>query len=59
VPKSLPDTFAGRDEIIAELQRAALLNRTAMLDDVGNVAADQARTMTAAAVNISCGAIMD
>jgi hypothetical protein len=30
-----------------------------MLDDVGNVAADQARTMTAAAVNISCGAIMD
>ncbi len=40
-----------------------MLNRTATLADVGNVAAfvasDQARTMTAADVNISCGAIMD
>lgn len=55
VPESLPDTVAGRDEIIAGIQQAALLNRTATLADVGNVAAfvasDQAHTMTATDVN--------
>jgi enoyl-[acyl-carrier-protein] reductase (NADH) len=54
---------AGRDDIAASIQQAALLNWTATLADVGNVAAfvasDLARTMTAADVNISCGAIMD
>jgi len=39
------------------------LKRTATLADVGNVAvfvaSDLARTITAADVNISCGAIMD
>jgi NAD(P)-dependent dehydrogenase (short-subunit alcohol dehydrogenase family) len=63
VPKTIPDTFAGRDDIIAGIEQAALLDRTATLADVGNVAAfvasDQARTMTAATVNISCGALMD
>ncbi|MCI0576975.1 MAG: SDR family oxidoreductase [Chloroflexi bacterium] len=63
VPESIPDNVSGRDEITASIQEAALLNRTATLADVGNVAAfvasDQARTMTAADVNISCGAIMD
>jgi 3-oxoacyl-[acyl-carrier protein] reductase len=65
VPESISDTVPGpvRDEITAEIQKAALLNRTATLADVGNVAAfvasDQARTMTATEVNISCGAIMD
>jgi len=63
VPETLPDTFPGRDEIIAGIQQATLLNRTATLADVGNVAAfvasDRARTMTASTVNISCGAIMD
>src|SRR2546430_2341854 len=63
VPESLPDTVGGRDEIIAGLEQAAVLNRTATLADVGTVAAfvasDHARTMTAADVNISCGAIMD
>jgi len=53
----------GRDEIIAGLQQAALLPWTATLNDVGNVAAfvasDQARTITAADVNISSGAIVD
>ena len=52
-----------RSGIIASLEEAALLNRTTTLADVGNVgaflASDQARTMTAADVNISCGAIMD
>jgi 3-oxoacyl-[acyl-carrier protein] reductase len=45
------------------LTRMTLLNRTATLADVGNVAAfvasDRARTMTSATVNISCGAIVD
>jgi 3-oxoacyl-[acyl-carrier protein] reductase len=63
VPESIPPTFPGRDEITAGIQRAALLDRTATLADVGDVAAfvasDKARTMTAADVNISCGAIMD
>jgi 3-oxoacyl-[acyl-carrier protein] reductase len=62
-PRPIPDTFAGRDDIIAGIEQAALLDRTATLADVGNVAAfvasDQARTMTAATVNISCGALMD
>jgi len=63
VPESLPDTVTGREEIIAGLEQPALLRRTATLADVGAVAAfvasDQARTMTATDVNISCGAIMD
>ena len=63
ITETLPDTVPGRDEIVAGIEQAALLNWTATLADVGNVAAfvasDQARTMTATEVNISCGAIMD
>lgn len=63
VPESLSDTVPGRNEIISGLEQATLLKRTAQLSDVGNVAAfvasDQARTMTASTVNISCGALMD
>jgi 3-oxoacyl-[acyl-carrier protein] reductase len=63
VPESLPDTFAGKDEIASRIQKATLLNRAATLADVGNVAAfvasDLARTMTATEINISCGAMMD
>jgi NAD(P)-dependent dehydrogenase (short-subunit alcohol dehydrogenase family) len=63
VPESIPDMFQRKDEVAATLEKATLLKRTATLADVGNVAAfvasDQARTMTAATVNISCGAIMD
>jgi NAD(P)-dependent dehydrogenase (short-subunit alcohol dehydrogenase family) len=63
VPESIPDSFPGGDEIAASLQAATLLNRTATLADVGTVAAfvasDQARTLTASDVNISCGAIVD
>jgi NAD(P)-dependent dehydrogenase (short-subunit alcohol dehydrogenase family) len=63
ITETLPDNVPGRDEIVAGIQQAALLNWTATLADVGNVAAfvasDQARTMTATEVNISCGALMD
>jgi enoyl-[acyl-carrier-protein] reductase (NADH) len=63
VPDALPAGMPGREEIIASLRDAALLDRLATLDDVGRVAAfvasDHARTMTSATVNISCGAIVD
>ncbi|MCL5995894.1 MAG: SDR family oxidoreductase [Chloroflexi bacterium] len=63
VPESIPDTFAGKNEIAAGIQKATLLNRAATLADVGNVAAfvasDKARSITATEVNISCGALMD
>jgi 3-oxoacyl-[acyl-carrier protein] reductase len=63
VPESLPASFAGRNQIVAGIEKASLLGRAATFLDVGHVAAfvasDLARTMTAADVNISCGAIMD
>jgi NAD(P)-dependent dehydrogenase (short-subunit alcohol dehydrogenase family) len=63
VPESIPDDFALKEELTATLREPTLLQRTATLADVGNVAAfvasDQARTMTSATVNISCGAIVD
>jgi enoyl-[acyl-carrier-protein] reductase (NADH) len=63
IAETLPDSQPGRDTIIAGLQQAALLPWTATLNDVGNVAAfvasDQARTITAADINISSGAIVD
>ena len=53
----------GAEEIVAGLTASTLLGRTATLDDVGNVAAfvasDRARTMTAATVNVSAGALVD
>ena len=62
IPESIPDAKE-REYIVANLLPATLLNRTATLADVGNVAAfvasDQARTITSTEVNISCGAIVD
>jgi 3-oxoacyl-[acyl-carrier protein] reductase len=63
VPETLPDDFAGRGRIIADIDGMTMLGRAATLEDVGNAAAfaasDWARTMTAATVNISCGALID
>ena len=63
IAETLPEDFPGREEIIQSIQKAALLNRTATLADVGNVAAfvasDLAGTITATDVNISCGALID
>ncbi|WP_326568717.1 SDR family oxidoreductase [Amycolatopsis rhabdoformis] len=63
VPESLPADFAGVGELEAELAGATMLGRAATLQDVGSVAAfvasDRARTMTAATVNVSCGALVD
>jgi NAD(P)-dependent dehydrogenase (short-subunit alcohol dehydrogenase family) len=63
IPESIDAGEPYRDEISAAIRDASLLKRPATLADVGNVAAwvasDQARTITAADVNISCGAIVD
>ncbi|MGI5372851.1 SDR family NAD(P)-dependent oxidoreductase [Streptomyces sp. CA-251387] len=63
VPESLPQGFPGREAIVDSLVEATQLGRCATLADVGDVAAfvasDQARTLTATDVNISCGAIVD
>ena len=63
VPESLPEGFEGREKIVESIVGPTMLGRAATLEDVGNVAAfvasDRARTLTAAAVNISCGALID
>jgi 3-oxoacyl-[acyl-carrier protein] reductase len=63
VPETIPADFHGRDAITDAIERATLLGRTATLQDVGDVAAfvasDRARTMTAATVNVSAGALLD
>jgi len=63
VPESLPEGFAGRQAIVEMIEGQTLLGRAATLEDVGNAAAfaasDWARSMTAAIVNISCGALID
>ncbi|GAA2413000.1 SDR family oxidoreductase [Actinomadura vinacea] len=63
VPESIPKDFEGRAALEESLEEMTMLGRTATLADVGNVAAfvasDRARTMTAATVNVSCGALVD
>jgi 3-oxoacyl-[acyl-carrier protein] reductase len=63
VPESIPQGMDGRDAIVAGIESETMLGRAATLEDVGNVAAfvasDRARTMTAATVNVSAGALVD
>lgn len=63
VPETIPESFEGRERITGDIEKLTMLGRAATLEDVGNVAAfvasDRARTMTAATVNISCGALVD
>jgi NAD(P)-dependent dehydrogenase (short-subunit alcohol dehydrogenase family) len=63
VPESISESFAGRDAITADLVARTMLRRAATLEDVGNAAAfaasDWARTMTATALNITCGSTAD
>lgn len=63
VPESIPSDFDGRDALTKSLEDMTMLGRCATLEDVGNVAAfvasDRARTMTAATVNVSAGALID
>jgi 3-oxoacyl-[acyl-carrier protein] reductase len=63
IPETIPDGTEGREAIVADIEQQTMLGRTATLEDVGSVAAfvasDRAGTMTAATVNISCGALID
>ena len=63
VPESLPEGFEGRDKIVQMIEGQTLLGRAATLEEVGNAAvfaaSDWARSMTAAIVNVSCGALVD
>jgi 3-oxoacyl-[acyl-carrier protein] reductase len=63
IPESIPDGIDGMEAVIAEMVGKTMLGRAATLDDVGNVAAfaasDHARSMTATALNITCGTEVD
>lgn len=63
VPDTIPDVMDGAEELAASLNEATMTGRAASLEDVGAVAAfvasDRARTMTAATVNVSAGALID
>ena len=62
VPDTLPDMEGGQ-EIVELIEGQTLLGRAASLEDVGNTAAfaasDWARSMTAATINVSAGALID
>lgn len=63
IVETIPWQTEGREEIVVEIAKAAHLNRTATLADVGNVASfivsDKAAAITDATINISSGAIVD
>jgi 3-oxoacyl-[acyl-carrier protein] reductase len=63
VPESLPGDVDGAHEIARMIEAQTLLGRAATLEDVGNAAvfaaSDWARSVTAAIVNVSCGALID
>lgn len=63
IPETLPADFPGRAALEENIEGKTLLSRAATLTDIGEVAAfvasDRARTMTAATVNVSCGALVD
>jgi 3-oxoacyl-[acyl-carrier protein] reductase len=63
IPETFPDDFEGAGEITKMIEGQTLLGRAATLEDVGNAAvfaaSDWGRTLTAAIVNVSCGALID
>ncbi|MFD9130466.1 SDR family NAD(P)-dependent oxidoreductase [Kitasatospora sp. NPDC059571] len=63
IPDTIPAAEPGREAITAMIVRKTMLGRAATLDDVGNVAAflasDRAASITAASVNMTCGAVAD
>jgi 3-oxoacyl-[acyl-carrier protein] reductase len=63
VPGTIPDVMDGAEELAASLNEMTMTGSAATLEDVGKVAAfvasDGARTMTAATVNTSAGALID
>jgi 3-oxoacyl-[acyl-carrier protein] reductase len=63
VPETFPADFEGAEAINKMIEDQTLLGRAATLEDVGNAAvfaaSDWGRTLTAAIVNVSCGALID
>jgi len=63
IPESLPADFPGRQAIAGAIEGRTMLGRAASLADVGNVAvfaaSDLGRSMTATALNITAGAVVD
>jgi 3-oxoacyl-[acyl-carrier protein] reductase len=63
VPESLPGDMDDAREVAQMIEAQTLLGRAATLEDVGNAAvfaaSDWARSVTAAIVNVSCGALID
>lgn len=63
IPESIPEGFEWRKAVIEATEEKTMLGRAATLDDVGNAAvfaaSDHARTMTATALNITCGSVAD
>ena len=63
IPETFAPDFEGAPDITKMIEDQTLLGRAATLEDVGNAAAfaasDKARTLTAAIVNVSCGALID
>ena len=63
MPETFPAGFEEAEQITKMIEDQTLLGRAATLEDVGNaavfVASDWARSMTAAIVNMSCGALLD
>ena len=63
MPETFPSDFDGAAQITKMIEDQTLLGRAATLEDVGNAAvfaaSDWGRTMTAATVNVSCGALID
>ena len=63
IPETLPHELRGPRQIVGMIEGQTLLGRAATLEDVGNAAAfaasDRARSMTAAIINVSGGALVD
>ena len=63
VPETIPQDADGMETIVDGIVEGTMLKRAATLEDVGNVAvfaaSDWARTMTATALNITCGSVVD
>jgi NAD(P)-dependent dehydrogenase (short-subunit alcohol dehydrogenase family) len=63
IADTIPSSLEGADALRKSLDDATLSGQAATLDDVARVAAfvasDAARTMTAATVNVSAGALLD
>jgi 3-oxoacyl-[acyl-carrier protein] reductase len=63
VPESIPASFAGAAQLTKSLEDMTMLGRCATLEDIGNAAvfaaSEWGRTMTAATINVSCGALID